>query len=303
MTPSNSTTSLVDANMSLLRRTPLLLGESLASLLERLALLNFYPNSRLLQKLSRNRLAPWVVEDELVRPTRLETFQQLLNLTALTLDELYAASDHRFAAALAPPDQAAPSMPWLENTTRLRLDRRSAQAHLRSASATQFCPLCLKAAPYQRLSWIPRAAAICLEHRCLLTDRCAHCWKRTTVADLVNRRCSNCRADLRRARVVSIAHDSCGILAQQVIQSWFGVVDIPAKVIEGTHLPSESPVVLYHLLQLLARQLQKGQAEWPNLPRPLNGLANSIAVSHRRPPTLNARANLFLVSLRVCGLA
>lgn len=290
-----------DLTTSLLRRTPLLPNESLASILERLALLNFYPNSRLLQRVGRDRLAPWVVEDKLARPAQLETFQQLRSLTALTLDELYEVSDHRFAAVLT-TDQAAPPMPWREDTLRLRLNRRSAQAHLRSPVATQFCPLCLKAVPYQRLSWIPRASAICLEHLCLLTDRCTRCWKRTTVTDLVKRRCSNCQADLRRARVVSIAHDSFGILAQQVIQSWFRVAEISAKVIEEAHLPPESPAMLYRLLQLLARQLQKGQAEWPNLPRPLNGLANSIAASIDGQRRLTPEQAYFLYRSACAGL-
>ncbi len=302
MNTSYSTLPVADTSPSLLRRTALLPGESLASLLARLARLNFYPNSRLLQTISRDRLAPMRVDDKLAQPHRLETFQQLVNLTQLTLDELYGASDQRFAILLEAPGQAAQTTPWLENTTRLRLDRRSAPAHLRSTVATQFCPLCLKTEPYHRLSWTPRATAICLEHLCLLTDRCARCWKRTTVADLVNRRCSNCRADLRRARVVSIAHDSCGILAQQVIQSWFGVVDIPAKVIEGAHLPPESPLVLYRLLQLLARQLQKGQAEWPNLPRPLNGLANSIAASIEDHRCLTPEQIYFLYRSAFVGL-
>ncbi len=302
MNTSSAPPPLMDPTLSFLRRTALLPNESLASVLERLTQLNFYADSHVLQTIGRERLIPLAVDDELARPTRLETFQQLAGLTHLTLDELYMASDERFATLLVPLEQIAKPMPWPGGTTRLHLERRWAQGHLRSCVTTQFCPLCLKASSYHRLSWIPRAAAICLEHRCLLTDHCRRCWKRTTITDLVNRRCSNCQADLRRTHVVSIAHDSLGILSQQVIQSWFTVADIPAEVIESSHLPPRSPAVLYRLLHLLAGQLLNGQAEWPSLPHPLNGLANSIAAAIDTQRYLTPEQAYFLYRSAFAGL-
>lgn len=285
MNTSTTALSLTDPAVPLLRRTALLPNESLASLLERLTHLNFYETCGLLQTIGRERLTALQIEDDLAQPTRLETFQQLGSLTRLSLDELYDASDQRFAEGLVPFGQTVRHMPWLENTTRPRLETRWAHDHLRPTDATQFCPHCLKVAAYHRLNWIPCAAAICLEHLCLLTDRCRRCWHRTTVADLVNQRCLNCKADLRRASRISIAHDGLGIQSQQVIQGWFKVAEVSAEVIAACHLPTQSPRVLYQLLLLLARELLAGQAEWANLPRPLNGLANSIAAAidpHRR---------------------
>ena len=118
----------------------------------------------------------------------------------------------------------------------------------------------------------------------------------------MNRRCSNCQADLRRTHVVSIAHDALGILSQQVIQSWFTVADLPVEVIESSHLPPQSPAALYRLLHLLARQLLNGQAEWPNLPRPLNGLANSIAAAIDVQRYLTPEQAYFLYRSAFAGL-
>lgn len=86
---------LTDRTQPLLRRSALLPGESLASsLLERVAHLNFYPNSKTLTSIYRARLAESVTPDDLMRPTSLETFEQLACLTQVSPDDLYAASNH-----------------------------------------------------------------------------------------------------------------------------------------------------------------------------------------------------------------
>jgi hypothetical protein len=285
-----------------LRRTALLPDESLASLVERLTRLNFYTIPNVIQTVGQERLAAMHIADNLAYPAHLETFQQLAALTQLSLDDLYAASVQRFAAWLDPLDQAPPPIPWPDHTTRPRVKPRWARTHLRAREAAQFCPLCLKAAAYHRVNWIPRAAAVCLEHLCLLTDHCQRCWKATTVADLVERRCLNCKADLRRAPHISIAHDHLAIRSQQVIQAWFNVANLPEETRGACHLPSQPSYVLYHLLQLFARQLMKGRAEWPNLPRPLNGLANSIAATIEPQRALKSEQAYFLYRSAFVGL-
>ena len=286
--------SPIDLTKPLLRRTTLLPAESLASLLERLTQLNFYDDLCLIRTIGRERLATQNIVDDLTQPTHVETFQQLATLTQLSLDDLYTASDQRFAAWLDPLDQTAQPMLWPDRTTRPRVNPRWARAQLRTSETTQFCPLCLKAAAYHRVSWIPRAAAICLEHLCLLTDHCPRCWKPTTVADLVYCRCLNCEADLRRARRVSIAHDSLSVRSQQAIQHWLGVADVPDETWAACHLPPRPPHVLYQLLQLFAQQLVKGQVDWPNLPSPLNGLANSVAATIESDRALRPEQAYFL---------
>ena len=300
-------TSLTDIlpaelTMPLLRRAAFLPNESLTSLLERLIQLNFYTSGGLLRTIGRERLASLGIQDHLAHPTRLETFQQLAYLTGLPLEALYAASDQPFARQPGPIEPVDQSMPWSDQTTRPCLDSPWADEHLRADDTTQFCPLCLKASAYHRRQWIPYAAAICLEHLCLLTDRCARCWHRTTVADLVSGCCPTCQANLRRIRPVSIAHDSLGIRSQQVIQAWFNVATPPAEALAACHLPSAEPHVLHHLLMLLARQLRTGQADWPNLPHPLNGLANSIAAAIKSRRRLTPEQAYFLYRSAFVGL-
>jgi hypothetical protein len=107
---------------------------------------------------------------------------------------------------------------------------------------------------------------------------------------------------LRRARRVSIAPDTLGILSQQIIQAWFQVADLPAKVITACGLPFQPSSVLYHLLHLLARQLLNGKAEWRNLSYPLNGLANPIAASIDPPRYLTPEQAYFLYRSAFAGL-
>ena len=278
MNTSTTTPSLTDSTIPLLQRTALWPNESLASALERLRQLNFYTHRNLLSTVGRERLAALNIEDKLDQPARLETFQQLANLTHLTLDELYAASNQRFAEVVTPLEQDSQKMPWLDNVLRPRLEPRWAHQHLRSSAAAQFCPRCLQATAYHRLNWVPRAVAICLDHLCLLADHCPRCGKHITVVEVVNQHCFKCQADLRHTPQVSILRDKRGIQSQQVIQSWFKVANSPDEVIAVCHFPSSLSCVLYPLLCLIAQQLLKGQAEWPNLPRPLNDLATSIKV-------------------------
>jgi len=271
--------SLSDPASPLLRRTALLPNESLASLLERLTLLNFYTSRSLIEMLGRQRLATVQIVANLAAPTRLETFQELARLTGLTLEALYAASHQRFADWLAPLDQPAPQTPWLDGTARPRLDAHHASDHLRLRTSVQFCPHCLATAAYQRLSWLPRTAAICLEHHCLLLDRCLRCGAALTVTDLVTCRCHICQIELHRLNSVSLTTDLLGLRSQQIIQGWFGMIDPPTEALAACHLPPQSPRVLYRSLQLIVRQLLKGQTEWVNLPHPLADLAKLRATT------------------------
>jgi hypothetical protein len=103
-------------------------------------------------------------------------------------------------------------------------------------------------------------------------------------------------------RSVSIAQDSLGFQSQQFIQAWFNVADIPGDVLEAGHLPPQPPVVLYHLLQLLARALLHGQAEWSTLPYPLDGLANRNAATISSQKHLTSEQAYYLYRSAFAGL-
>ena len=264
---------LLRETASLLRRTQLLPGESLPSLLERLALLNHYTYATLLGRLGREGMAAPIKAAYLACPNQAAIFAFLADLTQLPPNDLWAASNHRFAPIFVSPHQAPPRMPWLGGADTPCMTATLAASRLRPHTAAQFCPLCLQTAPYHRLSWTPIAAALCLEHACLLVDRCPRCQRRLTIADIVRQHCWPCQADLSAAPAVLVTGDALGVLAQQAIQFWLTVASVPAPP-TGYRLPDQAPAALYHLLEYLGRRLRTCQSAWASLPAPLAGLAS-----------------------------
>ncbi len=69
------------------------------------------------------------------------------------------------------------------------------------AKSLRYCPHCLaqQAHPYHSLVWRLSLLEGCLEHRCLLLNRCGHCGSSLPLFVLFPQlaRCSNCQGDLR----------------------------------------------------------------------------------------------------------
>ena len=262
---------MTDSAVPLLRRTPLLPGESLPSLLERLAQLNHYGGTAILTLLCQTQREPPMNRDKPACPFYGSTFLRLTRLTQLPAAELWAASAHRFTPTLAPSGGAPAELPWLNAPNQPNVLPALTRLHLRPTTAAQYCPLCLQKTPCHQLSWIPVAATLCLEHQCLLVDRCLGCQRPVTIADVVQRRCRTCRADLSAAAAVLVTGDDLGLLAQQMIQSWFAVA--PAPTWDTEHLcPAQSPALRYRLLEHLSRRLLDCREAWATWPTPLPGL-------------------------------
>lgn len=151
------------------------------------------------------------------------------------------------------------------------------------------------------VDWVPRVAAICLEHQCVLLDRCRHCYRPISIKGLVTQQCEDCKTDLRRMRAVSVAKDALGLLSQQLIQCWLAVANALDRV-SNPHLPAQPPEVLYDLLDNLAQRLLEGQAAWAQLPDPLRGLANPIAASITGQQSLTPGQAYFLYRSAFAGL-
>ncbi len=150
----------------LLCRSPLQPGESLLSLLARLSELNLYPNLTTVVEICRERLTE---PDNVVRPTKVETYDILAELVGIDADELHAASVHRFAATITPPNYknqsiSLPSGREVHVSYKYRLHE-----NMRSVRDLQFCPLCLKEAAYHRLCWMPFATSVYLNHQSEIT--------------------------------------------------------------------------------------------------------------------------------------
>jgi len=270
---------------SLLRRTQLLPGESLASLLERLSQLNYLPYPRTLSRICCEHLHAPAGFDNLAHPKWVETFLRLADLTHIAPEDLYAASDHRFAPLLTPPRWPIAELPWIGATSKAMLTSSLAHGRLRSVSSAQYCPQCLKNAAYHRLSWIPTMSAICLEHGCLLVSQCPRCQKHISIQEIVRQRCRVCQTDLSAAETFSVEGDELGILSRRMTQAWLGLVVDPPDQFD---FPSDHPAVLYRFLENLLRRLLVCWKDWPNLSAPLDGLDRYITASGQHLTTLTS---------------
>jgi len=275
-------------NPTLLRRTQLLPGESLVSLLERLTQINYYPSVRTLRAICHEPLAEPAYQDGLALPKWGETFLKLADLTHLSPEELFAASNHRFAPYLALPSRPPAELLWIGGDAKAILTPIQARRRLRSVSAAQFCPVCLKTSSYHRLSWIPTAAAICLEHRCLLVNQCPDCHKHLSIHAIVKRTCQACQADLCALEPVFVEEDELGIRSQQFIQSWLAVAGLPTLPDEDG-LPSQPPAVLYHLLENLSRRWLNCWKKRASMPTPLDGLVGKTTAPVRWLQTMTPK--------------
>jgi excisionase family DNA binding protein len=245
----------------LLQRTSLLPDESLPSLLARLTRLNYYDAPTLLQHLCCEGLGS---REHLGRPSNVATFERLAALTAIDSGTLYAASAHRFAPLLTPPDIEVESVTLPGSQAVPLLTQRLAIRHLRPESAAQFCPDCLKESPYHRLTWMATAISACLKHGCLLVEVCPQCRAKVSVQAIAGGKCGRCEANLASARSMQVREDAFGLFSQSVIQMWAGGASKPDDLWLGV-LPQQPPSVLYHLVDGLRIVISSVGTHWEYL--------------------------------------
>ena len=284
---------MTDCTVPLLRRTPLLPGESLPSLVERLAQLNHYGGTSVLTWLCRAQQAFLGSPDRVGRPLCGGTFLRLAHLTQLPVAELIAASAHYFTPALAPTGAAPTTADWLVTPDQPRALPSRAHLSLRPIAAAQYCPQCLQQAHYHRLSWLPAPVTICQQHHCLLVDRCPGCQRPITIADIVCGRCPTCRADLSAAPAVSVADDNLGLHAQNLILAWFGLGPVrPWDTAQ--HVPAPTLALRFRLLEHLYRRLLGCREAWATWPTPLPGLDEQLTHISTRSRRLATREAYYL---------
>ncbi|MBN1218455.1 MAG: TniQ family protein [Anaerolineae bacterium] len=264
---------MTEPSHSLLCRSPLQPGESLLSLLARLSELNLYPDPTILMRICRERL---VERDNVTQPAMAETYKVLVKLVGIDADELYAASVHRFAATITPPPYQKQSILLPSGREVYVADRPFLQRNIRWERDLQFCPLCLKESVYHRLSWMPMAVALCLNHQCLLVHRCPYCQKNITIQDVLRAKCLTCGFHLTESPVISVASDKFGLFSQTVIQSWLLGISPPPNVEIPYSLPSQPVSVLYRILVGLCRAITNIQDNWHYLHEAPIGIDSSI---------------------------
>lgn len=202
---------------SLVIRSPLLPGESLASLLLRLAKENCYDSPRAVMQLCRQQLYG---SDNITRPTQTETYQALEELLQIDSRTLHQATVYGFAHVLNNPKVKYETLELPGGQTVILAPAIRNRDNFRE-NDTQFCPLCLQERAYHRLIWIPKSVAVCLKHRCLLVYKCPNCEYSLNVQSLLESRCRICGLSLTLIEPLSVAHDDHGLLSQRIIQAWF----------------------------------------------------------------------------------
>jgi hypothetical protein len=105
--------------------------------------------------------------------------------------------------------------------------------------------------------------SVCLHHKRFLVEQCPQCHAPVTIRAMVETRCHQCQADLRRAPSTPLGRDAMALLAQRVIQSWLMGLPLPDHHV--THLPPDQPpTVLYHLLAGLVFSLREPLRSTPD---------------------------------------
>ena len=201
-------------------RSPLLPGESLASLMVRLSLLNAYPSPNMVISIGKERLS---VKDVLTQPRYDETYHVLTNLTQLAPETLYRATPHTFAERLILPGDEPPTVELTDGKFVPVLTPSMLQHHIWSAQRASYCPHCLQERPYHRLIWMLCAINVCLSHRCLLVRECRACQALLRVTDIVKGQCSKCEFDLTTAATVDVSGGDFGLFAQSTLLGWFSM--------------------------------------------------------------------------------
>lgn len=251
--------------MKLLRRRRLLPGESLASLLIRLAQVNHYePLTLLMKHVQAETRSRGLTRDRLDYPYRTETYISITMLTDISIFDLYTATPHKFAQIIIPPERTINSIKLLDSTSMPLLARGIASKQLRPVQSAQFCPICLKKAPYHRLIWTSLAVSACLEHKCLLITSCHICGEKISVNDVVVSQCSTCGANLKEAETQFLDKDEFGLFSQHLIQSWLMDKITPQDRVDL--VPDRLPQILYRVIDGLRQVIMTpGNAKWSYL--------------------------------------
>jgi excisionase family DNA binding protein len=217
-------------------------NESLPSFLRRLVELNYYDSYGMLAQLIQERCCN---RDKIELPHRAVIYREIARLTCITISEVHASSAHCFAEILTPPNGTIDYLNINEHAFPI-LPQAYAAKQLRPLNACQFCPKCLRESAYHRLIWLPVVVSACLQHSCLLVNRCPACQSNITIQCVVAARCSKCSADLSLAESVDLYDDGWGIFSQKLMQTWLMQEALLSSI--DALLPLETPRVLYRVV-------------------------------------------------------
>lgn len=249
----------------LLRRDRLLSRESLPSFVTRLAQANYYSPVTILNQLCFDGLE----KDRLDWPSKGETYERLFALTWIGPHELHDATGHFFAEILTPPGIQIESLQVPGGELLPVLEQEIAARQLRPEYAAQFCPLCLRMAPYHRIAWMPVAAAACITHKRLLVDRCPGCQAKVPIRAIVEHcRCRRCKTDFRDASSARLGDDIVGLRSQRFIRWWLKLGRAPVDSLHYNSSRRYSRPMLY-IIAGLVDSIKFLGSDWSYMHRPV----------------------------------
>src|SRR2546421_2039204 len=136
---------------------------------------------------------------------------------------------------------------------------------------------------YHRLIWVPVSVSACLEHKCLLINRCPQCGRPIRMRDIIEMRCSRCQASLVETQPIEVQDDEFGLFSQQVIQSWLGDgISHPNTYL----LPEEPTRALYRFIDGLRIALMKVKPDFPYLHRLPIAMQATASMKEMKPQAL-----------------
>jgi len=226
----------------LLYRPPILPEETLPSYLYRLAEANLLSPGQL-DALIKSYLGK---HDNVKRLLRGDSIDLLAKLTNLEAYKIFWASEHSLVSLLEDLDEMSETVTLDSGFSFPLLTENATSTHLRPISRAQFCPYCLKETIYQRRAWRLKKVAACIQHECLLIDRCPNCKSYLSENDIFTATCRKCLNPLAAAVALDLSSDQNGLDTQRLLYFWLNA---------GGHICLPLPPIFSRDLYLLASQM------------------------------------------------
>lgn len=208
----------------LLIRPSLLPDETLISYLYRLGRANLLSLGQL-SSLIKSHLENG---DAYYAPTHTNTYTVLSKLTGLETYKIYCGTKHSFLSLVSEIGKNVDNV-TLDSGITVPLLRKGENKILKRNNL-QFCPYCLQEETFQRRAWIFQQVSACIDHQCLLIDKCPTCARDLDLDGIMNGKCTRCEFPITNAEAISIAQDIKGLKYQKLLYFWINSgppIDLP----------------------------------------------------------------------------
>ncbi len=196
-------------------RTDIYDRESLASYSFRTGIRNYGVDYTFINKLCRAMAHEPRVKETWKYLSSGETFEDISRLLWLNEMQLYNATIHPLAAFFNSYFHELTYIQLFSTPAKLPiLVGHNYQRHVRLEAKSAVCPCCNRVHPYHKVDWIPSLISVCLEHNCLLLNKCHSCGADFRAQDIVLNKCHNCGDALSNGPIIDMSHDEFGMNAQ-----------------------------------------------------------------------------------------